>query len=391
MRTKKIFISCMVFVLFASIQAELVQRQVGSASAALGDTADSLVTTSESINQDNLGQQPASSCLSELVPVWQRLDSPVLPTPRVGASLTLNPINKVALLFGGINSTEGELNDLWLTDGLGWIQFLTPHSPEPRADASLAYDVEHQMGVLFGGFGNMTLLGDTWLFNGIDWIQQQPLVSPLPRSAASMIYDPERNAIILFGGLADIGEFGQAVNEMWIWDGETWSQQFPATLPPARWGAAMVYDHSRKAAVLFGGTGGGGFLEDTWLWNGATWVEQHPEHHPAGRANFGMAYDEATQTVTLWGGQTDLEVDPTETWVWDGQNWTLLPARQVPPELLAYGAQLAYMPGLQTVMLYNALREKTVLPDGSFIYTESSAVWTLNYRYLVYLPIMRGP
>ncbi len=390
MMNKKIIVGCIVFVLFVSIEAELAQNQVDIASAASSEAADSLVTTSESINQDNLVQQLASSCLLELVPVWQRLDISVLPSPRFGASLTLNPLNKVALLFGGTNSIEGELNDLWLTDGLGWIQFQTLHSPEPRADASLAYDIEHQMGVLFGGLGGMTLFGDTWLFNGIDWLQQQPLVSPLPRSAASMIYDPERNVIILFGGLADIGEFGQAVNEMWIWDGETWLQQFPATLPPARWGAAMVYDPPRKAAVLFGGTGGGGFWEDTWLWNGTDWVEQHPEHHPAGRANFGMAYDEATQAVILWGGQTHLEVDPTETWCWDGEDWTLLPTLQAPPELLAYGAQLVYVPGLQAVMLYNALREKTVLSDGSFIYTERSDVWTLNYRYLVYLPIMRG-
>jgi hypothetical protein len=389
MKDRRILVGCIAFVLLASMRAELAHNQVDSASAASRDTADSLVTTSESTNQNNLAQQLASPGLPELVPVWQRLDIPVLPSPRFGASLTVNPINKVGLLFGGYSSAEGELNDLWLTDGLGWIQFQTPHSPEPRVNASLAYDVEHQKGVLFGGFGAMMLLGDTWLFNGIDWIQQQPLVSPPPRSAASMTYDPERNVIILFGGLADTGEFEQAVNEMWIWDGETWQQQFPATLPPARWGAAMAYDHARRAVILFGGTGGGGFWEDTWLWNGAAWVEQHPEHHPAGRANFGMAYAEATQTVILWGGQTHLEVDPTETWAWDGQDWTLLPTLQAPPEALAYGAQLAYIPGLQTVMLYNALREKTVLPDGSFIYTESSDVWILTYRYLVYLPIIR--
>ena len=101
-----------------------------------------------------------------------------------------------------------------------------------------------------------------------------------------------------------------------------------------------------------------------------------------------MAYDAATQQVILWGGQTHLEVDPSETWAWDGQDWTLLPTHLAPPEALAYFAQLVYLPDLQAIMLYNALREKTVLPDDSFIYTESSAVWILTYRYFVYLPII---
>jgi hypothetical protein len=302
----------------------------------------------------------------------------------------LNPINQVALLFGGYNSTAGELNDLWLTDGFGWLQFNTPHSPEPRIIASMAYDEGSQMMVLFGGITGGVYRGDTWLFNGIDWIQQQPPVSPSPRTAASMAYDPEREIIILFGGHVDTGEFDEAVNEMWLWDGETWQQQFPPTLPPARWGASMVYDHVRKSILLFGGTPCAGFLQDTWLWNGAAWVEQHPEHHPAGRADFGMAYDAATQQVILWGGQMDMDADPTETWSWDGQDWTLLPARQAPPEALAYGAQLVYLPGLQAVMLYNDLREKIVLPDDSFIYTESSEVWVLTSRNAIFLPIIYG-
>lgn len=376
--------------LVALAQAELAPNQGGAASAFSHEAGASLITASASVHPLILPQQQSPSYLPSLVPTWQRLDFPVLPSPRIGSSLTLNPVNKVALLFGGYNATTGELNELWLTDGLSWMQFQTPHSPDPRTGASLAYDEGHQRAVLFGGIGGEAYLGDTWLFNGIDWLQQQPPVSPSPRTTASMAYDPERNAIILFGGLVDTGEFDEAVDEMWIWDGETWQQQFPATLPPARWGAAMVYDRTRKSIILFGGTPGAGFLEDTWLWNGASWVEQHPMHHPAGRANFGLAYDEVNQQVILFGGQTHLEVDPTETWAWDGQDWSLLPARQVPPEALAYFAQLVYLPNLQAVMLYNDLREKIVLPDDSFIFTESSEVWILTYRYAVYLPIIYG-
>jgi hypothetical protein len=270
------------------------------------------------------------------------------------------------------------------------MQFQTPHSPEARSGAGMGYDEARQEALLFGGGKSVTLLGDTWLFNGVDWIQQQTLISPSPRTGASMAYAADRNLSILFGGLADTGgKFWEALNEMWVWDGKNWQQQFPETLPPARWGANMVYDRANKSIVLFGGAdGGGGFREDTWIWDGTTWIEQHPLHHPIGRADFGMAHDESKQQVILFGGQTYTYGDPTETWAWDGQDWTQLPTRQTPPKELAYGAQLFYLPDLQTVMLYNDFREKTMVSEKSIISTEHSEIWVLNYRNLIFLPVI---
>jgi hypothetical protein len=171
MKIKKIFAVCMVFVLIACTGTELALNRVDPANASALE---------------------AESSLSSPQPEWQSLEFPILPPPRIGSSLTLNPINKIALLFGGHNSSQGELNDLWITDGFGWMQFFTPHSPGERSGAGMAYDEARQVTVLFGGSGNQTLLGDTWLFNGVDWIQQHPKTSPSPRSAFSMAYDPDR-------------------------------------------------------------------------------------------------------------------------------------------------------------------------------------------------------
>lgn len=389
MKIRIIFLSCIVLVLIANKQAEMMLNRVSVGIASSHKVETSLETKSGPFSQPVFTQQKSPSSLSSPQVEWQRLDYPVLPSPRVGSSLILNPVNKVALLFGGINSTTGELNDLWLTDGHNWLQFQTPHLPKSRSDASMAYDELHQTAVLFGGIRGGELLGDTWLFNGVDWIQQNPVDSPDPRTGASMVYDAERNVTILFGGMADVGgNNNEALNEMWIWDGETWQQQFPATLPPARWGAKMVYHRARRSIILFGGGSGGGFLEDTWLWDGVTWIELYPSHHPAGRANFGIAYDENRQHVILFAGQTYLDVDPPETWAWDGQDWTQLPTRQAPPKELAYGAQLVYLPDLQTVILYNALRQKTIVSDQNLTYTDRSEVWILAYQNLIYLPIV---
>lgn len=333
---------------------------------------------------------PSSSPLSSLQPTWQRLDFSIIPSPRIGSSFALNTTNKVAYMFGGIDSSVGELNDLWLTNGLVWLQFQTPHSPDGRSDASMTYDEASQTGILFGGIKNPSLLGDTWLFNGVDWLQQHPLVSPTPRSHASIAYDANKNLTILFGGLVDTGgKFDEASDGMWVWDGSNWQQQFPALLPPPRWGANMAYDRARKAIVLFGGAIDGGYREDTWLWDGISWIEQHPLRQPAGRANFGMVYDEVRQQVVIFGGQSYADVDPTETWVWDGQDWSPLPTSQSPPKEMTYAAQLVYLPTLRSVALYNASRKKTIGSDGEIYIFDQSEVWVLTYRDLVYLPIIR--
>jgi hypothetical protein len=320
--------------------------------------------------------------------VWQQLNFQTLPSPRVGSALTLNPVNQVALLFGGSDFLHGMLNDLWLTDGRAWLQFNTPHAPEARAGASLVYDDARQQAILFGGVTYTgTLLGDTWVFNGVDWVQQQPLDSPSPRANASMAYDADRNLTILFGGQADTGgEYWEALNETWAWDGANWQRQSPSTLPSARWGASMAYDRAKKSIVLFGGADGS-FQEDTWLWDGTVWIEKHPLHHPAGRADFGMAYDERRRQVILFGGQTSVEANPSETWTWDGQDWIMLQTHQAPPFDLAYGAQLVYLPELQTVSLFSDFRQKIVNPDSTFTATERTEVWALNSRYLIFAPL----
>jgi hypothetical protein len=330
---------------------------------------------------------PSQSPLASPQLVWQQLNFQTLPSPRLGAALTLNPVNQVALLFGGFAPLDGRLNDLWLTDGRAWLQFNTPHTPEARGGASLVYDEMRQQAVLFGGVSsNGALLGDTWNFDGVDWTQQQPLASPSPRAYASMAYDAEHDMTILFGGLADIGgKYWEALNETWIWDGANWQQLSSVALPSARWGANMAYDRANKSIVLFGG-GTGGFQEDPWLWDGAAWIEQRPLHHPPGRVDFGMAYDESRQQVILFGGQTPLQADPSETWAWDGEDWTKLRTFQAPPADLADGTQLVYLPGLQAVSLFSDFRQKIITSDDTFTFTERTEVWALNSCYLVFSP-----
>ena len=58
---------------------------------------------------------------------------------------------------------------------------------------------------------------------------------------------------------------------------ETWTQQFPAAAPSARFAAATAGDAATGTVVLFGGCNSSACLfDDTWTWNGSTWTKQAP-------------------------------------------------------------------------------------------------------------------
>jgi hypothetical protein len=151
--------------------------------------------------------------------------------------------------------------------------------------------------VLFGGSGDSGLLNDTWTWDGTTWTEQYPATSPPARDVASMAYDPATGNVVLFGGYG-----GSPLNDTWTWDGTTWTEQTPATFPSARAYASIDYDPASGDMVLFGGDSYSGPLNDTWTWDGTTWTEQTPATSPSARYVASMAYDPATGNMVLFGG-----------------------------------------------------------------------------------------
>lgn len=78
----------------------------------------------------------------------------------------------------------------------------------------------------------------------------------------------------------------------------------------------MAYDAATGKVVWFGG-GGKTKLGNTWTWDGATWTNQAPATSPPARENASMAYDAATGNVVLFGGG-----DPAGSRSF-GDTWTL--------------------------------------------------------------------
>ncbi len=253
------------------------------------------------------------------------------PGARHSAAMTYDVDDDNVVLFGGQQTTgsnSGLLNDTWIWDGedQAWQEVNTASGaakPTARKGAAIAYDPASGHVLLFGGQnGSGSALNDTWLWDGLNqkW-EQVSTTGPSARTYAQMAYYFDEGGIgkiVLFGGLSGSSLRG----DTWVWDGlsKTWTQQAPATSPPALHSGAMAFDGTR--AVLSGGDMGQGTgvngvtheLSNTalWQWDGTTWTtERGPERYSkfgGGELDYGrwahaMAYD--GRRVVYYGGETE--------------------------------------------------------------------------------------
>ncbi len=246
---------------------------------------------------------------------------------------------------------------------VNWSQQSLAASPEARSDATMVYDSVHQQVVLFGGFNEFPLvnLGDTWLWQGTSWTQQTPANSPSARSGHAMAYDVAHQQAVLFGGQVGDGltTVTSTFADTWVWDGNNWTQKTPANSPPARWGHTMAYDAAHQQVVLFGGQSStditAGSLTDTWVWDGTNWTQKTPITSPYFSFSPQMAYDSVRQQVVLY--------DAASTWLWDGANWNEVATVGVPSVRL------------HSTMAWDSDQQKLLLFGGY----NTSALGTLEY------------
>ena len=296
-----------------------------------------------------LGMVPAAAQASSAsIPTWTRQAPATRPLARYGAAMAYDAATGNVVLFGG-NRTFG---GTWTWDGTTWTRQHPATHPPDLWEPSMVYDAGTGNVVLYGSQGRGGGPGDTWVWNGTTWTQQHPATGPPVQGNAAMAYDAGAGDVVLFGGCCGSGD--SVLGDTWTWNGTTWTQQHPATSPPAREYAVMAYDAATGDVVLFGGNNSNTSthaLGGTWTWDGATWTRQHPAIHPPARGFAAMAYDAATGNVVLFSGDSN---DSTQifggTWTWDGTTWT----RQHPathPQA-RYGASMAYDAATGNVVLF---------------------------------------
>jgi hypothetical protein len=94
-----------------------------------------------------------------------------------------------------------------------------------------------------------------------------------------------------------------------------WTLHQPVPSPPTRAHSSMAESAISEKAVLFGGTSGGVYRDDTWTFDGTTktWTEQHPSTHPSARIDAAMAWDNNGKII-LFGGRDAAGQILGDTW-----------------------------------------------------------------------------
>ena len=155
------------------------------------------------------------------------------------------------------------------------------------------------------------------------------MTSPPAENSHAMAYDSLHGQVVLFGRqgmwLWDWFQLDPAIPEnqswstIWVWDGFNWTKIFPVNSPRPRAQHALAYASANQQVVLFGGSGnlfqGHVAFSDTWTWDGSNWTEQFPTNSPPLRYAHAMVYDSAESRSVMFGGFDEQLNSYDDTWV----------------------------------------------------------------------------
>ncbi len=226
-----------------------------------------------------------------------------------------------------------------------WMQLNPSRSPSARDAMVMVYDPVSQKTMLFGGFDGSKYLNDTWTFNGKNWKKIGVPGAPPARASAGAAYDSKLKQVVLFGGYN-----GQYLDDTWLWNGatSTWTEATPAHRPPAETGPMLFPDPLNGRADEFGGYDGRFFRLGTWSWRNDNWRLLPFKGSASGRAAAVIGTDPVAKQTVLFGGIGD--INPNNTWIFDGRVWTLQsPATQ--PSALTFAGS-AYDPRFNGVVIF---------------------------------------
>lgn len=402
---------------------------------------------------------------------WALHAGAVAPSARSGAAMVYDSLDSAVILFGGWSTTGGTCGfdaGTWSFTNGSWsdLSSVATRPPPGRCCGSLAFDAADGYAVLFGGNANGVYVNDTWSYGvaplaasiaatptrggvpldvilvatatggtapyrynwsfgdgllasgvpfenhtyrssgvyvatvtvfdaalrstsrsvaidvlsawaaGHEWVEISRSIpnAPPARSGAAVVFDPSLNAVVLFGGYSP---YNFAFGDTWEFSNGLWTD-LSATLasaPPARWGAAITYDAHDCYVVLFGGRDVQTFYNDTWRFGGSGWTEVPTSVAPSPRSNAAMAFDARDDYVLLFGGSVPTLYGATaptgDSWTYGGGSWSNVTATVTgtPPAPLSDLA-VAYDPFDSYVLLVGGASSGCSASGSAYAYAE---------------------
>ncbi len=209
---------------------------------------------------------------------------------------------------------------------------------------------------------------------------------PLARASHSMVYDSSTGRAIMFGGSGG----SDYLNDTWAYDPatNTWTDLDPAgAAPAARRCQSMVYDPSAGWVIVFAGEdttgtlldGTGELLNDIWAYDPTAnkWTDLDPVGAvPSARWCQSMVYDPSTGQVIMFGG-SDESGCLNDTWAYDptANKWTDLDPVGAVPSA-RWQQAMVYDPRSGRVIMYGGEAGTGALLNDTWAYDPTANAWT---------------
>ena len=263
------------------------------------------------------------------------------PVERHGMAMTYDTQNELTLLFSGHAQGNTGYRDLWGWDGSGWTNLWAGQEGQEYVDgppqlfgAAAAYDRDKEIFYVYGGSTNSadkfkTAQSTLWAWTNGQWtIASDDGDDPSPPALASPAAASLNGKLYLFGGR----DTGPEQQTLWEWDGEAWTELWPAggsadDGPVGRWLTHLAADPGGNRLYLFGGArdpSNQDRLDDFWEWNCQTqqWQEVElpsadSEHWPPVGNLLASVFEPVTRIAWYRG---DFAPVPS-IWGWDGRRW----------------------------------------------------------------------
>jgi hypothetical protein len=205
---------------------------------------------------------------------------------------------------------------------VGWRSYASG-TPIGRDRHSMAYSPLDRKLYLIGGVGGGSEHYDTWSWDGSAWTEETNAGSF--RAAVDHAVSEEASGrLIMFGGQ----ELNQSrpIQTMYRLEGGRWAQLAPNTLPSARSFHAMAHDYERGLTILYGGTvTDRSASSETWAWDGVDWslveIASGSSSQPPAMSSARMVYDHERRRVVMFGGKTTAGEYVNTLWAFEGDRW----------------------------------------------------------------------
>jgi N-acetylneuraminic acid mutarotase len=246
---------------------------------------------------------------------WTHLVDTMTPDGRYCYCSVYLPNQNEILLVGG-RDLGGALPAAAFTFEVATRNWTRVNGDAPRGviGCSAAYFPKLGKAFVFGGGSDTGLEHDTWSYDpsARAFTLLSPDAHPPGRQDAATAFDPGDGTtpprMLVFGGVQQISPIPRELDDLWAFDGSTWSQLQPAgDHPKGRRATANAFDELHRRWIVFGGTVEVDDLNDLWTFDAktSTWQSWSPMGDvPSARGFASAGFDAIEGTVLIFGGYT---------------------------------------------------------------------------------------